>query len=266
MNRKINAILGILMIVAFLLPAVNSVSAGIGMNERVKPDRPPGKPDPTDPEPDPEPDPDPVTGDKLALVIGISDYEGTSSDLTYCDDDAMDWKNYFQGEGYSVTMLLDQQATAANIVAALEDLAAAEQAGDYVAVTYSGHGYYDRSIRQSGWISHDLYLMNSDYIETITDTFESTAVFWFNDCCNIGTYERLANNGWVVGMGSNTRTYTYDGTSDMQNGIYTYYAMEGIALGYYTAEDIISYANQMFNAATPGKATTIDNFSGDLDL
>jgi hypothetical protein len=223
-----------------------------------------GEPDP-DPIPDPDPDPTP-TGNKLALVIGISDYEGTSSDLTYCDDDAMDWKNYFQGEGYSVTTLLNSQATADNIEAALMDLAAAEQAGDLVAVTYSGHGYYDRGIRQSGWVSHDLYLLTEDYIEAITDTFDSTAVFWFNDCCNIGTYANLANDGWVMGVGSAKNTYTYDGTADMQNGIYTYFAMEAIALGYNTAEAICNYAADMFNAATPGRASTVDNYSGDLVL
>ena len=216
-----------------------------------------------DPDPDPEPEP---TGDKHALIIGISDYEGTSSDLTYCDDDALDWKEYFQGLGYSITMLLDQQATANNIIGAMEDLAAAEQAGDIVAVTYSGHGYYDRGSKQSGWVSHDLYLVGSELMESITDTFDSTAVFWFNDCCNIGTYADLANVGWVVGMGSNTRTYTYDGTSEMQNGIYTYFAMEAIELGYTTAEDICNYAADAFNAVTPGKASTIDNYSGSLVL
>jgi hypothetical protein len=214
----------------------------------------------------PPPPPPPPEGNKLALVIGISDYEGTSSDLTYCDDDAMDWKNYLQGEGYSVTMLLDQQATANNILDALEDLAAAEQAGDIVAVCYSGHGYYDRGIRQSGWVSHDLYLIAENTVEAITDTFDSTAVFWFNDCCNIGTYGNLANAGWVMGVGSTKNSYTYDGTSDMQNGIYTYYAMEAIALGYDTAEAICDYAADMFNSVTPGRASTIDNYSGDLYL
>jgi hypothetical protein len=215
---------------------------------------------------DPPPPPPPPEGQKLALVIGISDYEGTANDLTYCDDDAQDWKAYLVSQGYSVTTLLNSQATAQNIVDALEDLAAAEQAGDIVAVCYSGHGYYDRSIRQSGWVSHDLYLVNENYIEAITDTFDSTAVFWFNDCCNIGTFSNLCNNGWVMGVGSTKSSYTYDGTSDMKNGIYTYYAMEATALGYNTAEDICDYAAQMFNAATPGRATTVDNFSGDLYL
>jgi len=70
--------------------------------------------------------------DKYALVIGISDYEGTSSDLQYCDDDARDWRDFLEGKGYSVTMLLDNQATMDNIEAALLDLIADEDADDYV--------------------------------------------------------------------------------------------------------------------------------------
>lgn len=261
MNRKIFALFGVFVIVAFLLPAALSVS-GETLVERKKP-----VPDPV---PDPDPTPDPTTGDgvvrKLALVIGISDYEGTENDLTYCDDDAQDWINYFRGEGYTITSLLNSQATANNILNALADLAATEDGDDIVAVTYSGHGYYDRTTRQSGWVSHDIYLVGENTVESITDTFESTAVFWFNDCCNIGTYANLANAGWVMGVGSAKNTYTYDGTAEMQNGIYTYYAMEAIGMGYNTAEGICDYAAQMFNAVTPGRASTVDNYSGDLVL
>jgi hypothetical protein len=42
--------------------------------------------------------------------------------------------------------------------------------------------------------------------------------------------------------------------------------MEAIDLGYTTAEDICNYAAQMFNAATPGKASTVDMYSGDMDI
>lgn len=216
-----------------------------------------------------DPDP-PVGGDgvvrKWALCIGISDYEGTDSDLTYCDDDAQDWINYLRDEGYTIVSLMNSQATYSNIISALEDIAANEDADDMVAITYSGHGYYDRTVRQSGWVSHDLYLVNEDAVEAVSDTFDSTAVFWFNDCCNIGTFANLANEGWVMGVGSAKNTYTYDGTPDMGNGIYTYYAMEAIAQGYYTAEGICTYAAEMFNAATPGRASTVDNYSGELDL
>jgi hypothetical protein len=261
-------IFGLLIIFAFLLPAVASVSAEFGLTERVKPDKPPGKPDPTDPEPDPEPEPG--TGDgvvrKWALCIGISDYASDANDLSYCDDDAMDWKNYFQGEGYSVDLLLDRQATADNIISALQAIAANEDGDDIVAITYSGHGYYSRSYRASGWVSTDEYLVLSSTVASITDTLESSAIFMFHDCCNAGTFSDCNRAGMVNVVGSSKSSYTYDGTSDMQNGILTWYAMDGIAQGLFTAEDIGGYAIDMFNANTPGRGTVYDNFSGDLVL
>jgi hypothetical protein len=216
----------------------------------------------------PPPPPPPGDGDgvvrKWALVIGISDYESDANYLTYCDDDANDWEDYLIGEGYSVTKILNRQATADNIYAAYMDLAANEDADDMVAFCYSGHGYYYRTIRESCLVSTDEYLLPSSEFASIP--FDSQHVFMFLDCCNIGTFSELCGTGWVAGIGSNTRTYTYDGTPDMGNGIYTYYAMEAISLGYTTAEDIVTYANNMFNAATPGKASMVDMFSGDMDI
>jgi hypothetical protein len=217
---------------------------------------------------DPPPPPPPPGGDgvvrKWAFVVGISDYASDANDLTYCDDDARDWASYLQGEGYSVDLLLDRQATADNIYAGYAALAANADGDDWVAFTYSGHGYYYRTIRESCIVSTDEYLLPSSEFASIT--FASQHVFMFLDCCNIGTFSDLVGTGWVAGIGSNTRTYTYDGTADMENGIYTYYAMEAIDLGYTTAEDICNYAKDMFNAATPGKASTVDTFSGDMDI
>jgi predicted secreted protein len=195
----------------------------------------------------PPPPPPPPGGDgvvrKWALVIGIEDYEGTANDLTYCVDDAVDWKNYLEDEGYTVNMLTDHQATWDNIYAAFEELGQNEDADDLVAITYSGHGYYYRTTRESCIVSWGNYLLPSSEFKSITDTYDSQQVFMFLDCCNIGTFKDLCRTGWVAGIGSTTRTYTYDGTAAMQNGIYTYYAMEAIyVMGYTTAEDICDYA------------------------
>ncbi len=54
-------------------------------------------------------------GQKYALVVGISNYAGTANDLNYCDDDATDWKAELVSQGYTVTSLLDLNATAATI-------------------------------------------------------------------------------------------------------------------------------------------------------
>jgi len=77
---------------------------------------------------------------KYTLVIGISDYAGTANDLQYCDDDAMDWKAELQSEGYSVTSLLDGNATKAAIESAINTLASQSIAGNEIAFIYSGHG------------------------------------------------------------------------------------------------------------------------------
>jgi hypothetical protein len=261
MNRS--KIFGLFVVMAFLLLPAVSFGTATGLVARVAPEAR-VKPPPT---PDPTPDP---TGDgvvrKFAVVIGISDYASDANDLEYCDDDANDWKAYLVSQGYSVNLLLNTQASADNILAALQNLANSEDGDDMVAFVYSGHGYYYKAYRQSTIVSSDEYLILENTIEAITDTFESQHVFMFLDCCNAGTFSNIVNAGWVAGIGSTKTSYTYDGTADMKNGIYTYYAMEATALGYTTAEDICAYAAAQFNAATPGTASTIDNFVGVMDI
>jgi hypothetical protein len=263
---NISKMFGLFVVIAFLLlPAVAFVAADqLGARQASSSDTARVKP--------PPPDPTPTTGDgvvrKYAVVIGISDYATDANDLEYCDDDANDWKGYLVSQGYTVNLLLNQQASADNILAALQNLANLEDGDDCVAFVYSGHGYYYKSYRQSTIVSSDEYLILENTIEGITDTFESQHVFMFLDCCNAGTFANIVNTGWVAGIGSTKTSYTYDGTADMANGIYTYYAIhDAIAIhGYTTAEAICAHAALHFNAATPGTATTIDNYSGDMDI
>lgn len=217
------------------------------------------------PTPPPDPVPDggaPITGEKYALIIGISDYDGTANDLSYCDDDAMDWYAYFNGLGYQIILLIDEQATEANILGALQDIADVEdEAGDAIAICYSGHGYYDRQAKESCLIAWELTGVFTSEIAAITDTFQSQHIFFFDDACNQGTMDGLLNPGWVAAIGSTTKTYTYDGDASMENGIFTYYAMEAIALGYETAEAISGYAVDLFDANTQGDATLYDAYT-----
>jgi hypothetical protein len=208
----------------------------------------------------------PLTGEKYALIIGISDYDGTTNDLTYCDDDAMDWYAYFDALGYQIILLLNDEATEAAILGALQTIASWEdEAGDSVAICYSGHGSYSRTTGESCLVAWELAGVYVSEIKPITDTFQSEHVFFFDDACLQGTMVELLNAGWVGAIGSTTKTYTYDGDATMANGIFTYYAMEGIALGYNTAEAIGNYAVDMFDADTSGDATLYDAYTiGDM--
>jgi metacaspase-1 len=77
---------------------------------------------------------------KKALCIGINDYPGTANDLSGCVNDANDWSVELAKRGFSVTKLLDGQATKAALVAAFRGLISAARDGDTLAITYSGHG------------------------------------------------------------------------------------------------------------------------------
>lgn len=82
---------------------------------------------------------------KRALLVGVSDYGNAM-------EDPNKWANIsgandivlltplFTGQGYSVTSLVDGQATHAGITAALEQLASDSQKGDIVYIHFSMHG------------------------------------------------------------------------------------------------------------------------------
>ena len=181
------------------------------------------------------------TINKYALVIGISDYKGKQNDLQYCDDDAMDWKNFLQSEGYSVTILTDTQATAANIQSAVIDLLALEDADDYVVFAYSGHGASYQGYG-SCIISTDLYYMTHGYFEAYFDTAESQHIYFAFDACQIGGFQGLIQTNRVGAFASDTK-YSYDGDSSMKNGVYTYYQMVGWSI-YDNFEEDAAYAIQ----------------------
>ena len=79
---------------------------------------------------------------KIALCIGINDYPGTHMDLAGCINDAEDWAAELGARGYTVSKLLDQQATKAAMVAGFRSAIGSAASGDIVVITYSGHGTY----------------------------------------------------------------------------------------------------------------------------
>ena len=77
---------------------------------------------------------------KKAVCVGINNYPGIFNDLKGCVNDAKDWSAWLQGSGFSVSLMLDSQATRASVKAALQELVNTTNAGDIAAFTYSGHG------------------------------------------------------------------------------------------------------------------------------
>ncbi len=79
---------------------------------------------------------------KNALCIGINNYPGTHMDLQGCANDANDWAAALAERGFKVAKLLDDQATKATMVKAMNDLIGKAGKGDSLVITFSGHGTY----------------------------------------------------------------------------------------------------------------------------
>ena len=206
-------------------------------------------------------------GGKYALVIGISNYSGTANDLTYCDDDATDWKNYLVGEGYSVTVLLDLNAKKAAIEDEINTLASQSVAGNEIAFCYSGHG------SKGNIISTDLYYIGSKWFKTKFANSASNKMMFCFDACQIGAMATdLNSDGRVIAVASNKTSYSYDGDVSMENGVFTYYQMIGFdGENYIYLEPDCQFAcDQMIKWAKSYRIRVVpsytDSYSGYFDL
>ena len=86
---------------------------------------------------------------KKALCVGINDYPYLGNDLRGCVNDANEWAslliNYYDFPVPDVHVILDSQATKANVISALKDLLAGATSGDVLVYTNSSHGSYEVS-------------------------------------------------------------------------------------------------------------------------
>lgn len=193
---------------------------------------PPPPPDDTGDDPNPNP------AHKYAYVVGISDYEGTANDLQYADDDAYGMADYFNSQGFTVRMDVDMDATADNITAGLQWLAANAVPGDEIAFSYSGHG--NKLSTGSVIISADLYYLTHTYVMDIFNSANCTKMTVTIDACKVGSFLYDGLTGSVVATASDN-TYSYDAPT-LEHGAWTYYWLEAANGSYIYAEDIATQA------------------------
>ncbi|HUG66429.1 MAG TPA: caspase family protein [Pirellulaceae bacterium] len=151
-------------------------------------------------------------GPKRALCIGIDNYPNPGDRLRGCVNDARNWSNWFQGQGFSVDTLTDGQATRSGIVNAIRQVITTSQSGQVIAIQYSGHGTRLQDVngdevdgkdealvpfdhRQNG------YVVDDDLASICNQIPAGVNATFFMDCCHSGTITRL-----FVGAGDATDT------------------------------------------------------------
>ncbi len=90
-----------------------------------------------------------------ALIIGIDEYRDSSiPDLKTPVNDARELSELLKGEyGFSdVTLLIDSQADASNIIRSLRELVTRSENNDAVLIYYAGHGELDKLTGAGYWV------------------------------------------------------------------------------------------------------------------
>ena len=229
-----------------------------------------------------------VTGNKYAIVIGISNYPGASNDLELCDDDAVDVVDALHEYGYSqanIIALIDSEndtemvATRDKILGAIAYVKGKVVAGDEVVFFFSGHGGRGKAndgdkevIDECIWAhngSSSLLPIWDGELATAFDGFKTDRIVFIFDSCYAGGMTDLAGQGRVIAMASTENTLSYE-SSEIGNGEFTYYIIDqGILSGFadkngdeaVTVEEAWDYAK--LNCSWDS-VTISDGFTDDL--
>lgn len=141
---------------------------------------------------------------KNALCIGINNYPGTNSDLSGCINDVMDWTNVLEKRGFTVTQLLDKQATKAGIIGGIEKLIRDAKGGDRLVLQFSGHGSYiaddDIDEEPDGRdelicpcdVGPNAFIRDDDLHDLFSQMQPDVRLVFLSDSCHSGTVSKFA--------------------------------------------------------------------------
>ena len=142
---------------------------------------------------------------RRALCVGINAYPDRP--LNGCVADSETWSRTLSSAGFTVTSLLDRQATRAGIVENLDNMIASSRSGDVLVFQYAGHGVFfgdDSGDELDGLREqNDEALCPIDYADGALLSDDDIALMFarlpqgvnltcFMDCCHSGDLARAA--------------------------------------------------------------------------
>jgi len=140
-----------------------------------------------------------INKNKNALMIGIN-YIGTSSQLYGCINDVNNLNNRLNGKGFKniniITDLTSKKPTKDNILEGLKNLLINAEEGDFIFLSYSGHGIYGKDTNGDEITGYDQCIVSSDFKIIIDDELKkiiqtnlkpNVTLFALFDSCYSGT-------------------------------------------------------------------------------
>ena len=170
----------------------------------------------------------------ISIHIGLnrvdpSHYQGWDGKLKGCENDAHAMEEIARKQKFVTNLLLNEQATAEAVKAAIAGAASQLKSGDILLLTYSGHGGQVKDPIEEGeegydetWVLYDRQLID-DELYALWGRFEDDVrIFMLSDSCHSGTVAReiqesplfagqpAANVPVARAMPTDVRDRTYD--------------------------------------------------------
>ena len=123
--------------------------------------------------------------------------DGWDGPLMGCANDAHDMQAIAKSQGFETTVLMTEEATAENVIAAIRAASERLSAGDIFMLTYAGHGgqVLDRSGDEADredetWCLYDRHLLDDELYSLYADFDPGVRILIFSDSCHSGTVNR----------------------------------------------------------------------------
>lgn len=174
-----------------------------------------------------------VIGTTYLLLIGINNYAHCPS-LRNCVNDIVQFKEVmltrYNYSEENIVELIDEEATKKNIFIEFRNLLAKITEADNLLIYFSGHGTYDKVLKEGFWVpveanlgAVDEYMPNSS-IQKILNVTEARHIFLISDSCYSGSLfssyrsmelaERLEKLPSRWGLTSGRNEVVMDGAGD----------------------------------------------------
>lgn len=130
-------------------------------------------------------------------AVNPKQYEGWSGDLVACEFDAKDMAAIAGAAGIKPAVFLTKKATRANVLAAVRNASKTMRAGDFLFLTYSGHGGQIPDVTgeeddklDETWCLYDGELIDDEVFLELGRFAEGVRILVLSDSCHSGTVTR----------------------------------------------------------------------------
>ena len=163
----------------------------------------------------------------ISLHIGLNSvdpkhYAGWSGPLNACEADADDMNELAKEQGFRAILLKTKQATRVAVRNGILKAAKSLDRGDFLLVTYSGHGgqvpdfdHEEPDLKDETWCLYDGELIDDELYALWAKFKDGVRILVLSDSCHSGTVTKLAiasgalNSGSLAAFGVETPVYRF---------------------------------------------------------